>query len=50
MEALNNIISTLASAPPETLVAIVALGGMLFMFLIIKTFISFLDKKWNSNE
>lgn len=50
METLNNIISTLASAPPETLVAIVALGAMFFIFMIIKTFFSFLEKKWNSNE
>lgn len=47
MEALNNIISTLASAPPEALVAIVSLGSMLFIFMIIKAFISILEKKWN---
>ncbi len=47
METLNNIISTLASAPPEALVAIVSLGAMLFIFMIIKVFFSFLEKKWN---
>lgn len=47
METLNNIISTLASAPPEALVAIVSLGAMFFMFMIIKAFFSLLEKKWN---
>lgn len=47
METLKNIISTLASAPPEALVAIVSLGAMFFIFMIIKVFFSFLEKKWN---
>ncbi|SAD57500.1 Uncharacterised protein [Enterobacter kobei] len=50
METLNNVISTLASAPPEALVAIVSLGAMFFMFMIIKLFFSFLERKWHSNE
>lgn len=47
METLNNIISTLASASPEALVAIVSLGAMFFILMIIKVFFSFLEKKWN---
>lgn len=50
MKTLNNIISTLASAPPETLVAIVSLGAMFFIFMIIMVFFSFLEKKWHSND
>lgn len=41
---------TLTSAKPEVLVSVVSLGEMVFMYMIIKLFISLLDRKWGKNE
>lgn len=50
MADLNHIVLALVSAPPEALVAIVAIGEMLFMYLILKAFISIFKSERKSNE
>ena len=50
LETLNNLLVTLTSAKPEVLVSVVSLGAMVFMYMIIKLFISLLDRKWGKNE
>ncbi len=50
MDTLNHIVLTLVSAPPEALVAIVAIGEMVFIYLILKVFISIFKSERKSNE
>lgn len=50
LEPLNNLLVTLTSAKPEVLVSVVSLGAMVFIYMIIKLFISLLGQKWGKNE
>jgi hypothetical protein len=50
VEKLADIFSALNSANPVSVVAIVALSGMYFIYMIVKLFIGIIEKRLGGNE
>lgn len=50
MEQLAAIFSTLNSANPVALIAIVALSGMYVIYMVVRLFIGIIDKRLGENE